>query len=69
MIAAAGEESSFAILAAQPSWRAASFGARFRRFVGARSGRKSYYAAAIVRALEPDSIPAPLSGLVDHVRA
>ena len=63
-----GDGPSFAAMQAQPQWRDAAFEAQARRFFGAGARRKHRYAAAIVAALGPERVPAPLVGVVRHVR-
>jgi hypothetical protein len=63
-----GDRRSFATLSAQPQWRGRSFGARFRRFTGAGSGRKLRYAAALARALDAEHLPAPLVDVLAATR-
>lgn len=64
---AQGDRSSFATLQTQPPWRHAPYHAQARRFIAAGARRKHRYAAAIVRALGPDRVPAPLAGVLAHV--
>lgn len=62
-----GELAGFRILQQQPAHRERSLQRQLHRFIGARSGRKNRYAAALVEQLDLDCIPAPLARLLDHV--
>lgn len=67
VIAAAGEGPSLRRLAAMPAQRDRPRDAVLHRFFGSRAGRKERYAELLVRALDPDRIPAPLVAVLDHV--
>ena len=62
-----GDLRSFRIFQQQPAQRGRSDAARLRRFMGTRSGRKVHYGAALVNALDPDRVPAPLDGLLARI--
>ncbi|WP_415953167.1 TOPRIM nucleotidyl transferase/hydrolase domain-containing protein [Streptomyces sp. KLOTTS4A1] len=53
----------------QPFHRGRSIDQQLRRFMGTHAGRKSQYAHAMVRSLDPDRIPRPLERLLAHVQA
>ncbi|MFD9975616.1 TOPRIM nucleotidyl transferase/hydrolase domain-containing protein [Streptomyces sp. NPDC059017] len=40
---------------------------RLRRFLGTKKGRKIHYGRALVEALDPEGVPAPLDELLAHV--
>ncbi|MGH3307845.1 MAG: TOPRIM nucleotidyl transferase/hydrolase domain-containing protein [Nocardioides sp.] len=67
VIEAAGEARSLRLLAGMPAQREWTREAVLRRFIGVRSGRKARYAALLVRALEPDQAPEPLSAVLARV--
>jgi hypothetical protein len=67
VIEAAGETQSLRLLANMPVQRDWTRVAILRRFLGSRSGRKARYAELLVRALEPERVPAPLAGLLARV--
>lgn len=50
----------------QPAWRNQPRLAALRRFFGSQSGRKERYARILVEACPIDSIPAPLSAVLNH---
>jgi hypothetical protein len=58
----------FATMRKQAAWADATFDAQVRRFLTAGAHRKHRYAAALVRALGPRRLPAPLIGALEHVR-
>ncbi|MDF1604585.1 TOPRIM nucleotidyl transferase/hydrolase domain-containing protein [Nocardioides sp. YIM 152315] len=66
VIAAAGEARSLELLAGMPAQRLWTRDAVLRRFMGSQAGRKHRYAALLVEALEPDRLPAPLTGVLRH---
>lgn len=63
-IAAAGELASLRLLQGQPAQRGRVVERQLHRFFGSRSGRKSRYAALLVRALDLDRVPRPLDRLL-----
>ena len=67
VIHAAGETRSLQRLTGMPAQRGWTQEAVLRRFMGSRSGRKARYAALLVEALEPERVPAPLTGLLARV--
>ena len=60
VVAAQGEDRSFAALRQQPAHRDRPVADVLRRFMGSRSGRKAIYARLLVEALPLRAIPAPL---------
>jgi hypothetical protein len=67
VIEQAGETRSLRLLAGMPAQRSWTREAVLRRFLGVRSGRKARYAALLVAALEPDSVPDPLAAVLARV--
>ncbi|SDC02506.1 TOPRIM nucleotidyl transferase/hydrolase domain-containing protein [Streptomyces prasinopilosus] len=47
----------------QPAQQGRTARQQLRRFLGTKKGRKIHYGRALVEALEPDRVPAPLDGL------
>jgi hypothetical protein len=64
-----GELGSLNLLLRQPHHRARPIEEVMWRFMGSRSGRKAAYARLMVEALDPDQIPRPLAGLLDHIES
>ena len=62
-----GELASFRILQRQPVQRTWSQHRQLRRFLSARSGRKSRYAKVLVEALDLDAVPRPLELVLAQV--
>jgi hypothetical protein len=60
VVAAQGEDRSFAALRQQPAHQDRPVADVLRRFMGSRSGRKTTYARLLVEALPLDAVPAPL---------
>lgn len=50
----------------QPEWRGRPVAAQLRRFMG-NATRKGRYARLLVDALDPESVPRPLRGVLAHV--
>lgn len=67
VIEVAGEAHSLRLLAGMPAQRDWTREAVLRRFLGVRSGRKARYAALLVEALEPGSVPEPLTAVLARV--
>lgn len=61
VVAGQGELTSFRVLQRQPAQRDRTVEQHLHRFLGCRSGRKEQYAAALVAALAPAEVPAPLA--------
>ena len=57
----------FAMLTQQPAWVGGTFHEQVHRFAGAASGRKELMASALAEALDVDSLPAPLAGLLEAI--
>jgi hypothetical protein len=57
----------FAMLTQQPAWVSGTFHEQVHRFAGAASGRKELMAAAMAEALDMDSLPKPLAGLLEAI--
>jgi hypothetical protein len=62
-----GELASFRRFQKQPAQREKPVDQQLRRFLGTHSGRKAQYARALVEALDADTTPPPLDGLLDHL--
>jgi hypothetical protein len=67
VVDAQGELGSFRTLQKQPAWRGRATHDQLRRFLGAGSGRKIRYSAALVAALDLDRVPRPLDRLLAHL--
>ena len=67
VVEAQGELARFRKLQGQPAWRGQPLDEQLRRFFGAGSGRKARVAPALVAALDLDSVPRPLGGLLAAV--
>ncbi len=67
VIEAAGEAASLRRLAGMPAQRDWTRVAVLRRFIGTCAGRKARYAALLVRAVEPDRVPAPLAAVLHRL--
>lgn len=67
VLAARGDLARFRTMQNQPAQRGRDPVAQLCRFLGAGSGRKHVYATALVEALDPAAVPAPLDALLDHV--
>ncbi len=67
VIDAEGDRRAFETMREQPAWRGAPFEAQVRRFIGAGARRKLRYAWALVEALPPGRVPAPLAAVLDAV--
>jgi hypothetical protein len=57
----------FTVFTQQPAWAARDFHEQAHRFAGVASGRKELMAQALALALNPESLPAPLRGLLDDL--
>lgn len=64
VVAAQGEDRSFAALRQQPAHRDRPVEDVLRRFMGSRSGRKAVYARLLVEALPLSAVPAPLDAVL-----
>ncbi|MFI9604545.1 TOPRIM nucleotidyl transferase/hydrolase domain-containing protein [Streptomyces sp. NPDC004069] len=51
----------------QPAQQGRTPQRQFRRFLGTKKGRKIHYGRVLVKALDPDRIPAPLDGLLSSL--
>ena len=69
VVEAAGDLPAWQILCNQPYHRHRPTEAVLRRFWGTTSGRKDKYAALLTAALDLDRVPAPLTGVLDALRA
>jgi hypothetical protein len=67
VVAAQGEDRSFAALRQQPAHRGRPVEDVLRRFMGSRSGRKATYARLLVEALPLAAVPAPLDAALASV--
>lgn len=66
LVDGAGERRSLELLAAMPAQRSWTREQVLRRFLGSKAGRKARYAALLTGALDPDRVPAPLTGVLDR---
>ncbi|GAA1993830.1 hypothetical protein GCM10009738_88560 [Kitasatospora viridis] len=64
LVRAQGELRSLETFLRQPAQRDRTPQQQLRRFLGTRSGRKVHYGRALVEALGPDQVPAPLGELL-----
>jgi hypothetical protein len=62
-----GDIGPFRTLQKQPEWRARPLHDQLRRFFGSGGRRKIRYARHLVEALDLDSVPRPLDGVLRHV--
>ena len=62
-----GDLSKFRTLQKQPSWRGRPVEEQLKRFMGSGGRRKIRYARLLVQAVEPEAVPHPLVGVLDHV--
>jgi hypothetical protein len=67
VLAAEGALGSFRTFQKQPAQQSRSEEAQLRRFMGTRSGRKSQYARLLVEALELETVPRPLRGVLTRI--
>jgi hypothetical protein len=67
LIEAEGELGPFRTFCRQPAQRGRTRAQQLRRFLGTRSGRKIRYGQVLAGALDPDRVPAPLSGVLSRV--
>jgi hypothetical protein len=63
VVAAAGELDTFRNFQNQPAWRGRPVEAQLRRWLQ-NGGRQHRYPPHLIAAMEPDEIPAPLSGVL-----
>lgn len=68
VLADQGDLRPFRTFQKQPAQRGRSVERQLRRFMGTHSGRKAQYAGALVGALDLGRVPAPLGGLLAHLR-
>ncbi|MFT2016846.1 TOPRIM nucleotidyl transferase/hydrolase domain-containing protein [Streptomyces sp. 796.1] len=64
LIGAEGDLRSLHTFLRQPAQQGRSPRAQLRRFLGTKKGRKIHYGRALVQALPPDRLPAPLDDLL-----
>jgi hypothetical protein len=57
---------AFRTLQKQPEWRERPIDEQLRRWLGSGARRKLRYASLLVDALEPDRVPRPLAGVIEH---
>ncbi|MGA5421373.1 TOPRIM nucleotidyl transferase/hydrolase domain-containing protein [Streptomyces lavendulocolor] len=69
VIADEGEWRAYRTFRNQPAQRERTEEQRLHRFMGTHSGRKSQYARALVRQLDPASVPGPLARLLADAAA
>lgn len=67
VVAEQGELSAFRSFQKQRAQRTKTLEDQLHRFIGTHSGRKTAYAAALVRAGAPERVPPPLARLMDHL--
>ena len=68
VVAAEGDLASFRTLQKQPAWRGRPPAEQLRRFLGSGGSRKIRYASLLVQALDLTRVPAPLDGVLEHIR-
>ncbi len=66
VIAAEGELDALRSLQQMPQHRGSTVEQQLRRFIGTKAGRKARLARALVEALEPARVPAPLKGVLAY---
>lgn len=66
VLRAQGDLGSFRIVQQQPAQRGRTTEQQLRRFMGTRSRRKRLYARLLVEALDLESVPRPLDGVLAH---
>ncbi|GAA3850928.1 TOPRIM nucleotidyl transferase/hydrolase domain-containing protein [Streptomyces sedi] len=64
LVRSEGDQRPLETFLRQPAQRDRTDQQRLRRFLGTRKGRKIHYGRALVEALEPDRVPAPLDDLL-----
>jgi hypothetical protein len=62
-----GDLGPFRTLQLQPAWEGRPLEEQLRRFMGSGGRRKIRYARFLVEALDPERVPHPLAGVLDHV--
>jgi len=67
VLEANGDVDAFRTFQKQPAWRGRRVDVQLRRFMGSADRRKLRYARLLVEALELDSVPRPLDGVLAHV--
>ena len=67
LIAGQGELASFRTLCQQPAQRRRTREQQIKRFLGARSGRKTHYGRVLTEALDPAQVPRPLARVLTAV--
>ncbi|MET8112591.1 TOPRIM nucleotidyl transferase/hydrolase domain-containing protein [Streptomyces prasinus] len=67
IIRAEGDLRALQTLQQQPAQQGRTAQQQLRRFLGTKKGRKIHYGRALVEALEPDRVPAPLDDLFDEL--
>ncbi|KQQ92700.1 hypothetical protein ASF62_12755 [Leifsonia sp. Leaf325] len=68
IVAEQGEGARFERMRRQPAQRERSLNAQLHRFIGAGAGRKARVARAFAERIPPESIPAPILGLLAATR-
>ena len=69
IVEARGDLRSFRTLQRQPAQRSRTLHEQLRRLMGARSGNKERYAAAMAAAVPLELAPRPLTAVLTHVQA
>ncbi|KUJ65799.1 hypothetical protein ACZ90_43665 [Streptomyces albus subsp. albus] len=64
LVRAEGDQRALQTFLRQPAQQGRAPQRQFRRFLGTKKGRKIHYGRALVEALDPDRVPAPLDGLL-----
>ncbi|MFE3768716.1 TOPRIM nucleotidyl transferase/hydrolase domain-containing protein [Streptomyces sp. NPDC059122] len=64
LVGAEGDLRALRTFLHQPAQRDRTSQQQLRRFLGTKKGRKIHYGRALVEALDPDRVPAPLDGLL-----
>ena len=67
VMAAEGDLETFRNFQNQVYWRGRPVEAQLRRWLQAADGRGKRYPPLLIAALEPDELPTPLTGVLEHV--
>jgi len=67
VVAAQGELETFRSFQNQVFWRGRPVEAQLRRWLQASDGRGKRYPPLLIAALEPNELPPPLAGVLEHV--
>lgn len=67
VLAGEGDLDAFRTFQRQPAWRGRRVDQQLHRFMGSAGRRKLRYARLLVEALDPQDVPRPLMGALDHI--